>query len=320
MKLLNRAARLRQLVPLDLAALTLVMGAAACSGRDSTSPPPPPEDQWSVVAERAWTMPGATEGYKCVGIHVTSDEYFTGFRLAAPSSSQNEVMLTVTDASIPEGPFDCYPGSLGTQLIYAASLGTGTIEFPSGFGVHVSAGRYLWLNVHLVNLADTSVTDSTRIEARVGSASDVATAMDMSVAGTFLINIPSDGQEHTATGYCLAAADTHVLAMLPLMRSRGVHQSVDDVNGSTHQLLFDQDFDWQRNSYTQFTTPVLIHMGDKILTQCSYVNNSGQTENYGEASANESCFSAVYRYPVSTASNFLACANDIGANFAFTRE
>ena len=320
MKMLSRTDHLRQLVLLELAALMIVLGVAACSSRDSTSPPPPPEEQWNVVAERAWTMPAQAEGYRCVGMHVTSDEYITGFRLASPTSVQNEVLLTVSNAPETEGAFDCNPGSLSTRLIYAASLGTAAIEFPTGFGVHVSAGQYLLLNIHLVNAADTAVTDSTRIEGRVGTAADVATAIDMSFAGSFMINIPSDGQEHTATGYCLAAADTHVLAFLPLMRSRGVHQSVDDVNGSTHTLLFDQDFDFAQNSYTQLTTPALIHMGDKILTQCSYVNNSGQTETYGEQATNESCFSAIYRYPVSTASNFLACATSTGANFDFTRE
>jgi hypothetical protein len=324
MKMLSQAARLVQLVSLNLIPLTLILGVAACSGRDSTSPPPPPppppQDQWSVLAERAWTMTGTSEGYRCVGVHVTSDEYLTGFRLVAPGTAQNEVLLTVSGAPVTEGAFDCYPGSLSNQLIYAASLGTGAIEFPSGFGVHVSAGQYLILNIHIVNLSDTSVADSTRLEARVGTASDVSTPIDMSMAGTFLINIPSDGQVHTATGACRAAADTHVLAFLPFMRSRGVHQSVSDVNGSAHQLLFDQDFDWQHNSYVQLASPVLIHMSDEILTQCSYVNNGGQTETYGEQSTNESCFSAIYRYPVSTASNFLACANNNGANFAFRRE
>ena len=319
MTLLSHAAQLRHPASLAPAALTLVLALAACSGGDSTSPPPP-TDQWSVAAERAWTMPAASEGFKCLGIHVTSDEYFTGFRLADPGSAQNEVMLTVSDSPVTEGAFDCSAGSLGAQLVYAASVGTTAIEFPAGFGVHVSAGQYLFLNIHLVNLSDTSVADSTRIEARVGTASDVATPIDMSVSGTFLINIPSDGQVHTATGTCDAAADTHVLAFLPLMRSRAVHQTVDVVVGSTHQLVLDQTFDVQHDIYSQLATPVLIHMGDEIVTQCSYVNTGTHTENYGESADNESCFDAIYRYPVSTASNFLACAATGGANFDFTRE
>ncbi|HEY2898009.1 MAG TPA: hypothetical protein VGJ12_12800 [Gemmatimonadaceae bacterium] len=319
MKMLRRAAHPRALVRLYLAALALVVG-AACSGRDATSPPPPPQDQWIVAAERAWTIIGGAETYKCVGIHVTSDEYFTGFRLAGPSAEQREVLLTVSDSPVPEGPFDCGAGTDANRLIYAASLGTGAIEFPTGFGVHVSAGQYLLLNIHIVNLTGPDITDSTRLEARIGTATDVATPIDMTMAGTFLINIPSDGQVHTAGGACFALADTHVLAFLPLMRSRGVHQSVEVVSGSSHNLLFDQDFDWQHVSYTQLTTPALIHMGDKIDAICSYVNNGGQTETYGESSTNESCFSAIYRYPVSATSNFLSCANNLDGTFDVARE
>jgi len=323
MKMLSHAAQLRRLLRSDLALVTFILGVAACSSRDSTSPPappPPPQDQWSVVAGRAWTMTGQTEGYKCAGIHVTSDEYFTGFRLATPSSVQNEVLLTVSDAPIPEGAFDCGAGSDGPRLIYAAGQGTTAIDFPAGFGVHVSPGQYVYLNIHLVNPADTSVADSTRIEARAGTAPDVTTPIEMTMTGTFLINIPSDGQLHTATGSCYVAADAHVLAFLSLMRSRGVHQTVDVLTGSSHQLLFDEDFDWQHETYTQLTTPVLIHMGDRITTQCSYINTGGQTETYGESVNNESCFSATYRYPISTASNFLACAATNDANFDTRRE
>jgi hypothetical protein len=320
MKMLSRPAHLHQLVRLDLIALTLVTAVAACSSRDSTSPPPPPQQQWNAVAERAWTMPAETEGYKCVGVHVTSDEYLTGFRLAAPSPVQNEVLLTVSDAPVTEGAFDCYPGSLETRLIYAASLGTTAIEFPTGFGVHVSAGQYLLLNIHLVNQADTSVADSTRIEARVGTAADVTTPMDMTLAGTLLINIPNDGQTHTATGGCYAGADSHVLAFLPLMRSRAVHQTVSVTADTTSQLLFDQDFDWQHDTYVQLATPFLIHAGSRIMTLCSYINHGAQTEMYGESAENESCFSAIYRYPVSTASNFLACAATGGGTFDVSRE
>jgi hypothetical protein len=320
MKMLSRAAHLHQLVRLDLIALTLAMGIAACSGGDSTSPPPPPQEQWNVVAERAWTMSGATEGYKCIAIHLTSDEYLTGFRLVAPTSVQNEVLLTVSDAPVMEGAFDCGAGSLGPQLIYAASLGTAAIEFPSGFGVHVSAGQYVWLNIHLVNLADTSVTDSTRLEARVGTAADVANPIDMTFAGTFLINIPPDGQTHTATGSCYAPADSHVLAFLPLMRSRAVHQTVTLTADSTSQVLFDEDFDWQHDTYSQLATPLQIHAGSRIITKCSYINQGAQTEQYGESANNESCFSAIYRYPVSTASNFLACAAAGDGTFDVRRE
>lgn len=309
-------AHLRRLLPNGLSMITLVVAIVGCSGGDTTSPPPPPQDQWNAVAARTWTMPAETEGYKCVGVHVTSDGYFTGFRLASTSAVPNEVYLTVTSGNVVDGPFDCGAGSLGAQLIYAASRGTTAIEFPAGFGVHVSAGQKLLLNIHLVNLADTSVTDSTGVEARIGTAADVTTAIDMSVAGTFQLNIPSDGQVHTATGQC-AAGDAHVLAFLPLMRSRAIHQTVTTQLDATSQTVFDQDFDWEHNAYTQLATPFQIPTGAFLRTVCSYVNTSGTTIAYGESVNNESCFSAIYRYPVSTGQLF-SCAE--GQSFDIRRE
>jgi len=261
-------------------------------------------------------MPAGTEGYVCVGVHVTSDGYFTGFRLASPNPAQNEVLLTVTSASGTEGPFACGAGSLDNELLYAANQGTTPIEFPAGFGVHVSAGQYMLLNIHVVNRADTSVTDSTRIEARIGTAADVTTPIDMSLGGTFQINIPSDGQLHTATGQC-AAGNAHVLALLPLMRSRGVHQTVTSVLGTESQTVFEQDFDLEHDSYTQLVTPFQLPSGALLRTVCSYVNTSGTTKAYGESADNESCFSALYRYPLSTGALF-SCAE--GQSFDIRRE
>jgi len=294
-------------------ALAILTG---CGGGDSTSPPPVPPVVWNVVAGRSWTMPAGTEGYVCVGVHVTSDGYFTGFRLASPNPAQNEVLLTVTSASGTEGPFACGAGSLDNELLYAANQGTTPIEFPAGFGVHVSAGQYMLLNIHVVNRADTSVTDSTRIEARIGTAADVTTPIDMSLGGTFQINIPSDGQLHTATGQC-AAGNAHVLALLPLMRSRGVHQTVTSVLGTESQTVFEQDFDLEHDSYTQLVTPFQLPSGALLRTVCSYVNTSGTTKAYGESADNESCFSALYRYPLSTGALF-SCAE--GQSFDIRRE
>jgi hypothetical protein len=317
MSLHSRAADLRQHISLGLAMIALAI--AGCSSGDSTSPPPVSEDQWSAIAERAWTLLGKAETYKCVGVHVTSDEYFTGFRLASPSQTQNETMLTISDTPVTEGPWDCGAGSLGSHLIYAARLGTMPMEFPAGFGVHVAAGQYLLLNIHLVNSADTNAADSTRIESRIGTAADVTTPIDMMLGGTFQINIPPDGVVHTATGSCYAAVDKHVLALLPLMRARGIHQTVQIFTDTTSRTLFDQDLDLQHNSYTQFAPPVQVHMGDKVLTRCSYVNTGSHTEQYGESSQNESCFSAMYRYPISASGNLYDCAQDVG-DFDLKRE
>ncbi len=305
--------------PITLVVLASVLTiVAGCGGGDATSPPPP-QDVWNVIAGRAWTMPGETEGYVCYAVHLTSDEYLTGFRLVSPNPVQNELSLTVSDSPVTEGSFACNAGSVGAHLIYAANVGTAPIEFPAGFGVHATAGQYLLLNFHLNNLAAASVTDSTRVEARIGTAADVTTPIDMQLAGTFLINIPNDGLVHTATGQCYATADNHLLAFLPLMRSAATHQTVSILTDSTTQAIFDQDFDVQHDSYTQSATPIQINFGDRIRTVCSYINIGPGTLNFGESYHNESCFAAVYRYPTSATSSLFDCANGV-ASFDVRRE
>lgn len=296
-----------------------VAGVAGCGGTDATRPPPPPADVWNAIIARTWSMQGETEGYKCFVLHLTSDEYFTGFRLVAPSLVQNEVMITLSDTPVTEGSFDCNLGSVGAHLIYAASGPTAPIEFPSGFGVHASAGQYLWLNIHLNNLADTTVMDSTIVEARIDSAADVTTPIDMMMAGTFLINIPNDGQVHTATGACYVSADNHLLAFLPLMRSAAKHQKVTIQVDTTTQTVFDQDFDLQHDNYTLPASPIAISVSNRLYTVCSYQNTGGGTLTYGESSHNESCFAAIYRYPVSATSSLYDCAKGT-ASFDMKRE
>jgi hypothetical protein len=303
----------------------IVAMVGGCGGSDSTRPapppppPPPPPDEWRDVAGRSWTMPAESEGYVCFAVHLTSDEYLTGFRLVSPNAAQREVMLTVSDTPVTEGAFACNPGSLGPHLIYAASGATGPIEFPAGFGVHVRAGEYVWLNIHLDNAGDASVTDSTRVEARIGTAADVTTPIDMEMAGTFLINIPPDGLVHTATGVCYTSEDDHLLAFLPLMRSAGTHQTVSIRSDSATQVIFDQNFDLQHDDYTQPATPITVDSLNRLFTVCSYVNNGSGTLAYGESARNESCFAAIYRYPTSATGTLYDCAEGV-ASFVVKRE
>jgi len=291
---------------------------AGCGGGDATRPPPP-ADVWHIVAGRSWSMPAETEGFVCFGVHLTSDEYLTGFRLVSPNQAQNEVLLTVSDSPMTEGSFDCYAGSLATHLIYAASGATGPIEFPAGLGVHVLAGQYLLLNIHLNNVASTSVTDSTRIEARIGTAADVTTPIDMQMAGTFYLNVPNDGVLHTASGNCYAIAANHLVAFLPLMRSTATHQRLSIDSVATTQVIFDEDFHLQHDDYTQPATPIAITLGHRLSTLCSYVNTGPATLTYGESAENESCFSAIYRYPTSATSSLYDCASGY-ASFDVKRE
>ncbi|MBA2685496.1 MAG: hypothetical protein H0U66_13500 [Gemmatimonadaceae bacterium] len=294
---------------------------AACRGGDSTSPPPGGNpDVWNDVASRTWTLAGQSEGYKCLGTQLSADEYITGFRLAAESAAQAEMLLFVMDTPPTLGSFDCSSDTGGGHLVYAASTGTTPIEFRAGQGVHVAAGKYLLLNSHVHNATGASVTDSTRIEGRVGTSSDVTTPLEMILAGKLAFSLPADDAPVVINTGCSAGSDQHFVALIPLMRSLGVHAklAVSSASDTVPQPIYDAAFNPAHVLYTSLTTDLLVPATGHLSLSCTFNNTTGHSVIFGESASQELCFTGVYRYPVATGTyDFLSCARN--GSFDFRR-
>jgi hypothetical protein len=250
-----------------------------------------PSIPWTALIGRSVTMPGATEGFLCTRMLVPSDLYITGFRTTAKNAVR--AMLTVSAGSGTLGDYACGPGSLDNALIYASGVATDDFTFPAGFGIHVAAGQYLNLNLHVVNSGVDPVTELDQILIQAGISADVTSQAEMVMLGTFLINIPPDGQTHTATGI-YHAGNQQLLALLPLMQTYGVHQKVTRAAGA--DTILDVDFDPTRQVFHPLSQ-VQLQTGDTVVIVCSYINTGTQTENYGEGWSKENCFSGMYLAP-----------------------
>ena len=164
-------------------ALVLIVG---CSGDARPAHAKRPAANWNVVAQRSWTIPAGAEAYQCHAERLARDEYLTGFRVVAPHAAQSRVTLSALGHSPTQGDFDCSGGAAGgSEMIYASGAGTDAFEFPAGQGVHLAAGQYLLLVVHLKNSASSAVSASTRIEGRAGRASEMRTPIEMRFAGEY---------------------------------------------------------------------------------------------------------------------------------------
>lgn len=298
-------------------ALALLVGAvallAACSGGEATSPPgappppppapppppPPPPDVWNAVSQRSWSMDGQTEGYKCHTELVASDEYITGFRLASPSATQTEVYLLTRPSAHQTGDYDCSINEVtGGEAIYLAGPGTTPLTFSGGKGVHVAAGQYLVLVIHINNNDSASmVTASTVIEGRVAAAKDVTTPMDMFLAGTVSFHLPADTGSVETNGGCGTVADFHLVAELPFMRALGTHSLVTITNTGLDANLFDTSIDPQHVVYSTLGSDFDVPAGSHLNVKCTYDNTTGSVVGFGESSQDELCFAGIYRYP-----------------------
>ncbi|HET7502297.1 MAG TPA: hypothetical protein VFK02_14865 [Kofleriaceae bacterium] len=255
----------------------------------------PTADGWTPLIARSWSLePGATNTYECTRIQVANDLWVSGFRVAAPVGTHHAVLTISKGGGL--GDYDCSALSLDPQMLYAAGVGTDDLMFPPGVAIHIAAGTFLNLNLHLFNASDNPLANSSGVLVKVVKQAEVQHEADMVFSGTFAINIPSDGQPHTAQGGCTAPADWHVFTLWPHMHQTAVHHKWTYTHSTVATSLIDDDyiFTEQRNYQIADT---LIQKGDKIETVCTYVNTTGTTMSWGDGSDREMCFTGMYKYP-----------------------
>lgn len=259
-----------------------------------------PESGWTTLISRSWTVPAGTETYKCTRILVQTDQWITGFRAIAPLGTHHSI-LTISTTPTPLGDYDCSPNNLDQELMYAWGIGTDDVSLPVGVAIHLEAGMYLNLNLHLQNATDSSMTQTSGVAIQTIDAAQVVNEADMTFAGTFNISIPNDGAPHDAVGGCAIPNDWHVFTMWPHMHAAGVHQKLVTTHAMVQTTLLDSDyaFDDQHNYPIADT---LIHAGDQLEVTCTYVNSTAVNPLiYGDSANAEMCFTGLYKYPADPA-------------------
>jgi copper type II ascorbate-dependent monooxygenase-like protein len=279
-----------------------VVVVAACHATSPSHPdgdvdaPSDADAGWTQLVARSWTVNPNSESYRCTRIQVTSDMWVTGFRALAPVGTHHAV-LTISSTSSPLGDYDCTPSNLDQQLLYASGVATDDLLFPQGVAIHLTAGMYINLNLHLYNATDAPITETSGVLVRTIDASKVVNEADMTFAGTFNISIPNDNLPHTAYGGCTIPSDWHVFALWPHMHQTAIHQQMVVTHAMQPTTMLDVPyaFSEQKNYPMQDT---LLHTGDILTTTCTYQNDTSiNPMTYGDSTDAEMCFTGIYKYP-----------------------
>ena len=280
-------------------------GSGSGSGTDAAMGSDGSNAGWTALITRTWQLDPGVQTYKCRRIMVPTDMWVSGFRALSPVGTHHEV-LTISSTSSPLGDYDCSAGSLDNQMLYAAGVNTDDLVFPPGMAVHLTAGTYINLNLHLFNTTDAPINEESGVLVETIPQAQVTHEIDMMFSGTFNISIPSDGQPHTAAGGCSAPNDTHLFALWPHMHQIATHQKFTVTHSGVTTALVDSDymFTEQRNYPISET---IVYAGDTVLTTCTYVNTTGATVTFGDSSTAEMCFTGMYKYPAG--GNLFACVH-----------
>lgn len=321
-----RAMRGTQFIVLLLSTVALVGCGGGSSDDDGTNVDAPsggidapvPEGYTRLIG-REWSLPAGTpDTYKCVRITLTQDTYITSIMADAPPGTHHTVLSIAggNGTAGPDGEQDCSVGTLGTVMLYASGVGTSPLDFPTDVGIRVAAGTQIHLNLHLYNAADVPLTGNSAILVKQQAAPPPILA-EMVFAGRFLFSIPSNNQPYTVSGGCtLSASDPgySLFAVWPHMHQLAVHQKFEIVRGGVPTVLHDAPYSFAEQSYYLQDPIYEVRGGDQIRTTCTWVNNTGQTVNFGDSSDTEMCFTGLYRYPA-RGSNLFQCTDTGGAGF-----
>ncbi|MDB4957281.1 MAG: hypothetical protein JWO36_4850 [Myxococcales bacterium] len=252
---------------------------------------------WTKLVSRTWSLGVNAEGYRCRRIQVQDDMWISAFRAMSPTGTHHEV-VTIDPSGTSTGDYNCNAGTgaFNSQMVYAAGVMTDDLAFPTGVAVHIPAGTWINLNLHLFNLKDTPAADESGILVKTIPAAEVVNPADMTFAGTYSISIPSDNQPHTAIGGCTAPTDWHVFTLWPHMHQTATHQALTVTHAGAPSTLLDTAYQFgEQKNYPMAET--IVHQGDQVQVTCTYVNNTGATITFGDSSTSEMCFTGMYKYP-----------------------
>jgi hypothetical protein len=264
----------------------------------------------TALISRDWTVPAASETYKCRRVQVPADAYIAGFR---PSATAGTFQMLVTVEDTLEGggvlgDYDCAAGaSTAARGIFAAGLGTGDVTFPAGYGVRLRAGQYLNLELHLANADGSDLSGSSGVLVHLASADDVMQEVELVFSGTVAISLPSSGTELTRTGGCTASAGFQIVGLWPHMRALGVHAKWSLLPAGSTQVVLDAPF--TVDAQPVHAASATVQAGDQIQSACTYVNSTGVTVNFGDSITDELCLIGMYRSPVVAGDDLYGCVS-----------
>jgi hypothetical protein len=253
---------------------------------------------------------GATDTYLCRKIQVDHDMWISAFRTMSPLGTHHQI-ITVSDNATDLGDYPCSAGVLDPKMLYAGGIDTDDLTLPDGVAVHVVAGQYLNLNLHLFDATDNPLSGHSAVLVKTIDASQVVNEADVTFAGARqFAPIPAGAQMLKVEGGCSipAGPDWNVFALWPHMHKAGVHQT-DILAGSAKPMLLDVDYSFtEQRNYNMGTT--VFHPNDSLIVDCYYDNPTGQPIPYGTGSDAEMCLVGVYRWPVIEPSDPYQCVTN----------
>ncbi|HVY89627.1 MAG TPA: hypothetical protein VG942_12210, partial [Hyphomonadaceae bacterium] len=238
----------------------------------------------NVVSEGKWLKASTIKGGALQGVH----HVLTGIVSHPPADGK------VTTAQ--------WEASVGGYAV-----GSESIRMPENVGTYIPPGAGIGFQMHYTPFGKEAV-DQSKIALyfyKDGEKPDLM--MRQSVVIDTTIDIPANEARHKEIAYLKFPKDALLYSVFPHAHYRGVYTDIylQTPDGKQTELMATPhyDFNWQREY--EFTTPVKVPAGSKLVAHYTYDNSAGNPANpnpkqevlWGEQSHEEMLYTAVrYRW------------------------
>jgi hypothetical protein len=173
---------------------------------------------------------------------------------------------------------------------------------PADVGVYMP-GSTMRLDIHYNNLGSTSTeTDMSGVEICALKKANFRpkTATTTNALSAFLINVPPRATDVEITATCNHSGQPFRLLSASPHAHRFAHHmkfTVEKANGETI-TMHDKPFNFEEQTTYPMTPPIEIVSGDRIITTCTFTNDTDRTITFGENTGNEMCFNFALYEPM----------------------
>ncbi|MEO8702985.1 MAG: hypothetical protein ABI867_23265 [Kofleriaceae bacterium] len=265
--------------------LLLVSFLAACGGGGGEDPVTPDSgpipEGWQPLITKAWSLAPHSEDTSDLEIvSIRSDVFVGGIRPIAPPGTHHTLLARGSVAS--------------PNIVYASGVGTNELVFPAGTGLKLESGELLALQLHVFNPGETPIEGTSGIEVLYVDPLTIQNEADLLLAGPDELSIGAGSV--TQTGTCTITQQQTLFALFPHMHQLGTHLKTTITRAGVPMIIHDSAYSFDEQAFLELS-PIVVEPGDKVTTECTFVNTTGQVVEYGESSTSEMCYSILYRFP-----------------------
>jgi hypothetical protein len=214
----------------------------------------------------------------------------------------------------PNGPSRNVPGTTlfeNAKVIGGWAMGGCNVELPEDVGLELAdpGTKRLMVQFHHANYTGEVQQDASKIQICTVPRAERAHIAAITRLGTEDFGggdgIPT-GMERTFSGTCLneTSEAVHIVHFWPHMHEIGtrMYSEILRVDGSV-TVAFDRPFVFDRQPSYEMLPRVVLEPGDKIRSECTYVNTTPQNVSFGQSVKQEICEQYAFAYPAGALDN-----------------